>query len=139
MQTLLITLAVLMAVSIALRALQTATPAAVKQVLMRAGGGMLLAAAVAMLARGMTPFFALTTALLGAWLLFDLGTALSGQMSGTPNAGQVSRVTTDHLEMELDHDSGAMRGRGCASDSSVWSHTNCCRRSCSDSVRVILR
>src|SRR5215469_3471505 len=45
-------------------------------------------------------------ALLGWW---PLSRSFGGQTRKSP--GQVSRVRTAYLEMELDHDSGAMRGR----------------------------
>jgi hypothetical protein len=50
--------------------------------------------------------------MLGLWLLSGAGLpwgTLPGQRR--PSSGQTSRITTDHLEMELDHDTGAMRGR----------------------------
>lgn len=44
------------------------------------------------------------------WLLSGATLPWSGKGS-TPTPAQASRVTTDHLEMELDHGSGAMSGR----------------------------
>jgi hypothetical protein len=47
----------------------------------------------------------------GSWLLWGTtsGPWGGGRASKTP--GQTSRIATDHLEMELDHDTGEMRGR----------------------------
>lgn len=49
-------------------------------------------------------------AMFGSWLLW--GTTVpwgGGRVRKTP--GQTSRIETDHLQMELDHDTGHMRGR----------------------------
>jgi hypothetical protein len=62
-----------------------------------------------MLFRG-TATYALPLAVLGCWLLWGRGSTPWGGWPGA-SRGQSSRVTTDHLEMELDHDTGAMRGR----------------------------
>ena len=46
----------------------------------------------------------------GSWLLWGSTTGPWG--AGTRKSpGQSSRIETDHLEMELDHDTGEMRGR----------------------------
>lgn len=48
----------------------------------------------------------------GFWLLGGQGFPGMGRwMPRGGNSGQVSRVVTEHLEMELDHTTGAMRGR----------------------------
>lgn len=71
-----------------------------------AGAGALIGAAV-LAVRGLVSY-ALPLAALGSWLLWGQG---GPRWSGGRGAGQTSRVVTDHLEMELDHDSGAMTGR----------------------------
>lgn len=50
---------------------------------------------------------ALPVGLAGAWLIW--GPARIG--SGSSDQGTTSRITTDHLEIELDHDSGLVSGR----------------------------
>jgi hypothetical protein len=80
---------------------------------LRAGVGVAaLAGAGIMLVRGVTGY-ALPLAVLGTWLLWGRGGMPWPGTAGGPwrSAGNTSRVTTEHLEMELDHDSGAMRGR----------------------------
>ncbi len=54
--------------------------------------------------------FGFPLGMLGFWLLS--GAKLPGlPTSGAPRPEQTSTVTTDHLEMELDHTTGMMRGR----------------------------
>lgn len=70
-------------------------------------------AAVALTLRGMIGY-AFTFAMLGIWLLsgnkgLPWG-SFPGQ-GGRPASGTTSRIVTDHLEMELDHTTGQMRGR----------------------------
>jgi hypothetical protein len=55
-------------------------------------------------------FVAVPLAMLGSWLLWGSTSGPFG-LSGRKTPGQTSRVATDHLEMELDHDTGEMRGR----------------------------
>lgn len=52
-------------------------------------------------------------AALGSWLLSGarLPTSLSPPWRAGPSPSQTSRIFTDTLEMELDHDTGDMRGR----------------------------
>ena len=59
--------------------------------------------------RGMLGY-ALPLAMLGSWLLWGAGRTL-GTGPRDKSSGQTSRVTTDHLDLELDHDTGALRGR----------------------------
>src|SRR5690554_6444836 len=68
-----------------------------------------LAAAAALMLRGLLSW-AGPLAAFGVWMLFGGGNApIGGQASKSP--GQTSRIVTDYLEMELDHDTGTMRGR----------------------------
>ncbi len=71
------------------------------------GGVAALAGAFAFMLRGMLSY-AMPLAMLGGWLLWGRGASLG---SAQKSPGQASRVVTDHLEMELDHDTGMMRGR----------------------------
>ncbi|MGH6815030.1 MAG: DnaJ domain-containing protein [Hyphomicrobiaceae bacterium] len=54
--------------------------------------------------------YALPLAILGAWLVWEARPNRFRGRGGI-STGQTSRVATDHLEMELDHITGAMRGR----------------------------
>ena len=69
----------------------------------------LLAAAVAMARGGLA--IAAPLAMLGLWLLAGRGGGGAFGGGRPRSAGQRSQIVTDHLEMELDHDSGAIRGR----------------------------
>jgi hypothetical protein len=76
-------------------------------------GTLALGGAAALVIRGMMSY-ALPLAMFGSWLLWGRGGAAPwGGSPGRPHKspGQTSRVVTDHLEMELDHDTGTMRGR----------------------------
>jgi hypothetical protein len=71
--------------------------------------------AVAAALRGMLSY-ALPAAMLGVWLLsgnkgLPWGGWTAGGGGSGPQSGNQSRIVTDHLEMELDHYTGAMRGR----------------------------
>lgn len=85
-----------------------ANPHGVAVHLRRVIGMAALASAGVLIVRGATSL-ALPLAMLGAWLLID-GRWSGGTGSGSP-AAATSSVTTDTLEMELDHASGEMRGR----------------------------
>ena len=79
-------------------------------ILKKAGGILALAGAAFLTVRGQValgvPLGFAGLSLLG-WMP---GAASFGQRT-TKSTGQVSRVSSDFVEMELDHDSGAMRGR----------------------------
>jgi hypothetical protein len=110
MQFLLLGLAAMLLVLLAMRAYTMANPAVlVRQLRIGAGVGALAGAGVLVL-RGYVGY-AMTLAALGSWLLWGTGAfaGLSGSAQRSP--GQTSRVTTAHLEVELDHDTGAIRGR----------------------------
>lgn len=64
--------------------------------------------AIAATLRGLIGY-AMPLATLSIWLLSG-GKGLPWSQSGQPAGGKASRIVTDHLEMELDHDTGAMRG-----------------------------
>jgi len=86
-----------------------ANPAKVARRLSVGGGVAVLLLAGALFLRGLAAV-AIPLAMFGSWLLWG---STSGPWGGgarrTP--GQTSRIETDHLEMELDHDTGEMRGR----------------------------
>jgi hypothetical protein len=95
----------------ALRAFAQANPANVVRRMRVGGGAVTLLVAGLLAARGIE-IVAAPLAMLGSWLIW--GRALPPWLGGgnaqrTP--GQSSRIVTDHLEMELDHDTGDMRGR----------------------------
>jgi hypothetical protein len=116
MQFFLLGLVALVVVLIAVRGFTVANPAVMARQLKLAGGIVALLAAAVFLVRGGINQ-ALIFGVIGAWLL---GWRSLGPWGGFPGgfpgsagkpAGQTSRVVTDHLEMELDHDTGAMTGR----------------------------
>jgi len=88
---------------------KTANPVLMAQRLRAAAGILLLGVAGIAMARGVISY-ALPLAMLGAWLLWGAGGAPWGQRS-QPTGGQTSHVTTEHLDMTLDHDTGRMWGR----------------------------
>jgi hypothetical protein len=79
--------------------------------LLRIGAGMLVMAGVVVLVVRGAVQYAAPLAALGAWLLWGGGNPLGGLGSAQKSPGRTSRVTTEHLEVELDHDTGAIRGR----------------------------
>ena len=77
----------------------------------RIGAGVAaLAGAGILLFRGLAGY-AMSLAALGTWLLWGGGLpwGLSGPARKSP--GQTSRIVTDHLEVELDHDTGRIQRR----------------------------
>lgn len=118
---------------VALRGFAQANPASVARRLRVGGGAVALLSAALLLMRGLE-VIALPLAAFGSWLLW--GGEVSPWLGGGGNArhprnpwqprrppprpkakmagrtpGQSSRVETEHLEMELDHDTGEMHGR----------------------------
>jgi hypothetical protein len=109
MQYFLLGLAALLLVMLALRGFTRANVSAMARQIRIVVGVAALAAAAALLLRGLMSWAA-PIAMFGTWLLFGgSGAPLGGKASKSP--GQTSKIVTDHLEMELDHDTGAMRGR----------------------------
>jgi hypothetical protein len=95
----------------ALNRAKTVNPATLARVLRLGAGSVVLTAAAVLGLRGAIAY-AMPLAMLGVWLLSSQGGVPWGSWPGTgPTGGQTSRIVTDHLEMELDHDTGAMRGR----------------------------
>ncbi len=96
----------------ALRTFARANPAwMARRLTIGAGVVMLLAAAVLGL-RGMGAI-AIPLGMLASYLLWGSNNLpwLGGLGRSQKSPGQSSRVETEHLEMELDHDTGEMRGR----------------------------
>lgn len=109
MPYLLLGLVALLLVLLALRGFTRANVSAMARQIRIVAGVAALASAAALMVRGLMSY-AVPVATLGAWLLWGGGGApLGGRSRRTP--GQTSRIATDHLEMELDHDTGALSGR----------------------------
>ncbi len=106
MQFLLLGLALLALVLIAVHGFTGANPGKLAVQLKRAAGVIALAVAGLLALRGGIGYAA-PVGLFGIWLLFGSGSLPRTRKSG----GQTSQVTTDFLEMELDHDTGEIRGR----------------------------
>jgi hypothetical protein len=95
-----------------IQAFTRASPARMARGLRTGAGLAALAGSLVLLMRGFGQY-SLPLLVLGGWLLSDywrLG--WSGPAGGGPGrSGRTSSVTTDHLEMELDHETGDMSGR----------------------------
>lgn len=89
-----------------------ANPARVARQLRQIGGLAALAGAAILLVRGLATY-AMPLLMLGSWLLSNVQASSWRRWlpHGGAAQGQTSSVKTDHLEMELDHDTGALRGR----------------------------
>ncbi|MGE0628801.1 MAG: DnaJ domain-containing protein [Hyphomicrobiaceae bacterium] len=110
MQYFLIGLAVLFFVLLALHAFRSVNTARLARVLRAIGGVAVLAGAAVLGARGAMAY-AIPLAMAGFWLLFGGRGMPWSSTRSFPTGGNTSRIVTDHLEMELDHDTGMMRGR----------------------------
>ncbi len=104
--------AVLLALILLMRLLVGADPRKLAVALRKLGGVIALAAAGFLLLRGALPI-AIPLAVFGLALVGGgKGLGLGGPFgSARKSPGQASRVRTDRLEMELDHDSGRMDGK----------------------------
>lgn len=106
-------LAVLTVVLIVLRGFTSAKPAVIARQLRFVGGALMMAVAAGLALRGRIDL-ALLIGFAGWGLLMGRGVLPWGSggwgSGGSGGAGQGSRVSTDHLEMELDHATGAIRG-----------------------------
>jgi hypothetical protein len=96
----------------ALRSFAQANPANVARRLRIGGGAVSLFAAGLLMLRGIE-VLAIPLGMFGSWLIWGrtLPPWLGGGGSTRRSPGQTSRIETDHLEMELDHDTGEMHGR----------------------------
>ena len=107
-------LAVLVLGLLAARAFTTANPAVVARQLRFLVGVVLIAIAAILILRGRLDF-GIMLAALGWGFLMGRGVLPWGQGgwggAGTRTSGQGSRIETEHLDMELDHDTGEIRGQ----------------------------
>ncbi len=112
MQYFLLGLLALGLIIVAIRLFNQANPAALARHMRIAGAVAALAGALFLMVRGAIAY-AFPLAALGWWLLGGQGIGSWGNIGGPRRSpsGQASRVVTEHLEMELDHSSGAMHGR----------------------------
>ena len=111
MQYLLFGLAALIIFLFIARAYTMANPQVLVRQLRIGAGVAVLAGAGVLVFRGAIGY-AMSLAALGSWLLWGAGSGPWGGSGNAPkSAGQTSRVTTDHLEVELDHDTGEISGR----------------------------
>jgi hypothetical protein len=110
MQFLLLGLAALVLFLFAAHAYTAANPQVLARQLRIGAGIAALAGAGILVFRGLVGY-AISLATLGSWLLWGHGgfPGFPGRARQSP--GQTSRVETEHLEVELDHDTGDMRGR----------------------------
>jgi hypothetical protein len=110
MPTLILGVLVLVLALWAMNAYAKADPKQLAKVLRIAGGILALAMSAFLFVRGQIGI-AMPLAFVGlgflGWIAWPAGWGARTQKS----AGQMSRVRTAFIEMELDHDSGAMRGR----------------------------
>jgi len=110
MQYLLLGLAALLTALLLMRAYTMANPQVLVRQLRVGAGVAALTGAFFLVLRG-APGYAMSLAALGSWLLWGGGMPWGGSAGGQKSAGQTSSVRTDHLEVELEHDTGAIRGR----------------------------
>lgn len=109
MQFFLLGLAALVLALLLITGFTRANPTAMARQMRLAGGALALGAAAIFLVRGAAGAASIL-GMLGVWLLGWSGAApWGGSLPKSP--GQTSSVTTEHLAMELDHDSGAMSGQ----------------------------
>ena len=108
MQYLLLGFVALLAILLLTRAYTVANPQVLARQLRIGAGVAVLAGAGVLVFRGATGY-AMSLAALGTWLLWGMGGTPWG--ASQKSRGQSSRVATDHLEVELDHDTGQIRGR----------------------------
>jgi DnaJ domain len=111
MQFFLLGLAALLLTLLVLRGFTMANPHVLVGQLRVGVGIAALVGAGFLVLRGLVGY-AVSLAALGSWLLWGQGVAPWGSGGGAQRSpGQTSRVATEHLEVELDHDTGEMRGR----------------------------
>jgi DnaJ domain len=109
MQYLLLGLAALLLFLFAARVYTIANPQVLVRQLRIGAGVAALAGAGFLVFRGLVGY-AMSLAALGSWLLWGQGSfSWGGNAQKAP--GQTSRVATEHLDVELDHDTGAITGR----------------------------
>jgi DnaJ domain len=109
MQYLLLGFVALLAFLLLARAYTVANPQVLARQLRIGAGVVVLTGAFLLVLRGAVGY-AMSLAALGSWLLWGSGTPWGGG-NAQKSPGQTSRVETEHLEVELEHDTGAIRGR----------------------------
>jgi hypothetical protein len=111
MQFLLLGLVALLLLLLAMRRFTFANATVVARQLRVGVGVAALAGAALLVVRGMVGY-AMSLAAFGSWLIWGAGAVPWGGSGRTQRSpGQTSRVTTDYLEVELEHDTGEIRGR----------------------------
>ena len=110
MQYLLFGLAALLILLFLTRAYTFANPQVLARRVRIGAGVAVLAGAGVLVFRGAVGYAAWLAGL-GAWLLWGMGPGPWGGGNAQPTPSQTSRIATEHLEVELDHDSGQIRGR----------------------------
>jgi len=110
MQYVLFGLAALLVALLLLRLYTGVSPQVLARWLRIGTGVVVLAGAFILVLRGAIGY-ALVLAALGWWLLWGGGNPWGGLGNPQKSPGQTSRITTEHLEVELDHDTGEIRGR----------------------------
>ena len=110
MPYLLLGFAALVALLVLARLYTKASPQVLARQLRILAGVAVFAIALALALRGALGY-AGPLAAFGAWLLWGGGGPSWGGYGSIPSAGRTSRIETDYLEVELDHDTGQIRGR----------------------------
>src|SRR5262245_15751008 len=110
MQYLLFGLVALVLFLLLTRAYTMANPQALARQLRIGAGFAVLAGAGVLVFRGAIGY-AMSLAALGSWLLWGMGSGPFGGQSAQKSPGQSSKVQTEHLQVELDHDTGQISGR----------------------------
>ena len=124
----------------ALKAFSQANPAVLARLLKQGGGFAALAAALVLMLRGRFEF-AIALGGLGFWLL-GMGMRpywTPFRSTGRFRPGGVSRVRSAMIEMELDHETGAMRGTVLAGPDEGKSLDQMTRPECESVYRLCLR
>jgi hypothetical protein len=103
-------LVALVVLLIAGRVFANANPQVIARQLRILGGVAVLAIALVFVLRGAAGYAA-PLAAFGFWLLFGGGGVGWGGYGTQPSVGQASRIATEFLEVELEHDTGRISGR----------------------------
>ena len=110
MQYFLLGLAALLIFLVLARKYTSVNPQVLARQLRIGAGVALFVVAFVFLVRGAATY-AGPMAALAAWLLWGGGGPSWGGYGSAPSSGNTSRLETDYLEVELDHDTGNIRGR----------------------------
>ncbi len=113
MTFLLLGLAVLVVGLLVARGFTRANPTVMARQLRFMGGVLMLAIAAVLMLRGQSGL-GIMLGFVGWGLLMGRGVlpwGSDGWGGGSPSPGQASRIMTEHLDMEMDHETGAIRGQ----------------------------